>query len=73
MREEGIAQASGVAKRRAGPLGNPLLLLYCSTFFYCLMRQKTLELRRLREASFDMHIVGAQQNTSGRNTDRQAG
>lgn len=73
MGEEEVAQASGVAKRRAGPLGNPLLPLYLSTLLYHLMREKTLELRRLREASFNMHTVDAQQNTSGRNTARQAG
>lgn len=62
-----------MAKRRAGPLGNPLLPLYLSTLLYHLMREKTLELRRLREASLDMRMVGAHQNTSGRNTARQAG
>lgn len=73
MGEEGVAQASGVAERRSGRLGNPLLPLYLSTLLYCVMREKTLELRRIREASFDMRIVGTQQSTSGRNTARQAG
>lgn len=69
-----VAEANGMAGKGARPLGSHRSSLYLPSLLCHLVGEtKTSELRRPVEASPGMHVVGAQQNASGRNTARQLG